>query len=929
MPEMQKVHCPSCNAKLGYHGDRQSLRCPKCKTRFALAAPSPAAEALPPERIESEIESKGNGRWQRWATIGSIVVAIASTLGLLTVLLWKDPEPPNTLAKRVEQSSSPQSTSVNTEQPSPDTPTVVSESLRSDPKPIFSPESETLDTEASADKPPLPRPLVRQKQAVEERQLAEPQRSKPIDATPVAIQQPPETRLSHGNGGDEVLPSTFGYRWNPGDRHSYSFEISAEFDGDVQSTTGTCDYQVGTPTEAVDQEDLQGSGTGFVVSSNGYLVTCAHVVRDAAKIEVELGDQKWPGRVVAANKQHDLALIRIEANDLPALQLGKAASIELGRSVFVIGYPLSPLLGRSIKMSSGSVTGAVDTLPDESRRFQVDATVNPGNSGGPLVNDRGEVVGVASELLASAQLADVGFAVPIDEVRRMLSEAKVATAAESRSEALRGTQLAKLVTPAVARINVTADSASRQAYPITYSATVLSDPPMHMLQFWARDRPLVSSAFPVQLGPRQNNGSFSVTKFGAISNFKGSLMLPGLLDQAGTLIIESLDDEGERKWNQTRFSSLQFESRSRFPMPHSFRHMGRHNPFPELEPKVESYPALETKTYSVVNETDKQLTLENTYEFRTLSDKQGEQLQQKGSGTIVFSKSLGVPESIVLTRKVGDDLDDASSKAVEITLNCKRLSTAELVQQRGSQLAKQFTRGVGFGIAKDTEQKLNPRKKRQQSFSTQVSHRRLTAEQIDEMLTKLKQSHEDSVRDRLPRAEVVRILSQLAHTEVLPEKRKAVAGMLIKYATQSHSMEKSSAINGLAIWSTKREVPTIIRLLNEDESETDWNDKDGLIQALKPFPSKTVFKAIAAQLGEFGVDNDAVDALIHFGPAAQEVVCDVLGSHSEDVRENAVKVLEKIGTRRSLSALKRALEVENDHFLQRDIRRAIAKINAR
>src|SRR5262249_28209210 len=148
----------------------------------------------------------------------------------------------------------------------------------------------------------------------------------------------------------------------------------------------------GGPRQPIGNAERKGSATGFVVHPNGWLVTCAHVVADAAKIEVSLGGRSYPAKVVARHTGADLAVLRIEAQNLPTLALGDSDTAEVGQEVWALGYPLSDVLGNNLKATRGTLSGV--NLKNGGKEFQVDASVNPGNSGGPLVNDHGQVLGV-------------------------------------------------------------------------------------------------------------------------------------------------------------------------------------------------------------------------------------------------------------------------------------------------------------------------------------------------------------------------------------------------------------------------------------------------------------------------------------------------------------------------------------------------------
>ena len=121
-------------------------------------------------------------------------------------------------------------------------------------------------------------------------------------------------------------------------------------------------------------------------------MTCPHVVKGATNINIRLGDRQYQGTVLAMDTTNDLAVLKIPADNLVPLPLGSAQAVQLAESVRIAGYPLTDVLGRSIKITQGSIAGIIERT--EGRLFQVDGSVNPGNSGGPVINDRGHVIGV-------------------------------------------------------------------------------------------------------------------------------------------------------------------------------------------------------------------------------------------------------------------------------------------------------------------------------------------------------------------------------------------------------------------------------------------------------------------------------------------------------------------------------------------------------
>jgi len=170
-------------------------------------------------------------------------------------------------------------------------------------------------------------------------------------------------------------------------------------------------------------DDPTWTGTGFVISPDGYLLTCAHVVKDAGKIRVTLGAKSWEAAVLAVDDAHDLALLQLPTKGLTALPLANSNAIELGQEARAFGFPLSDYLGEDLKVTRGTIAGI--SMRDAQKIFQIDAAVNPGNSGGPLVNENGEVIGVVNAKLPSALVTAVGFVVPINYAKPLLQGEKV------------------------------------------------------------------------------------------------------------------------------------------------------------------------------------------------------------------------------------------------------------------------------------------------------------------------------------------------------------------------------------------------------------------------------------------------------------------------------------------------------------------------
>lgn len=166
----------------------------------------------------------------------------------------------------------------------------------------------------------------------------------------------------------------------------------------------------------------RGQGSGFIVSADGIILTNAHVVRDAKEVTVKLTDRReYRAKVLGADPKTDVAVLRIEAKNLPVVTLGKVSDLKVGEWVLAIGSPF----GFENTVTAGVVSAKGRSLPDDSAVpfIQTDVAVNPGNSGGPLFNTRGEVVGINSQIYTrSGGYQGVSFAIPIDVAARIKNQ---------------------------------------------------------------------------------------------------------------------------------------------------------------------------------------------------------------------------------------------------------------------------------------------------------------------------------------------------------------------------------------------------------------------------------------------------------------------------------------------------------------------------
>ena len=172
-----------------------------------------------------------------------------------------------------------------------------------------------------------------------------------------------------------------------------------------------------TPPQQQDEEQPRGVGSGFILTSDGFVMTNAHVVEGADEVIVTLPDKReFKAKIIGSDKRSDVAVVKIEATGLPAVKIGDSNRLRVGEWVMAIGSPF----GLENTVTAGIVSAKQRDTGDYLPFIQTDVAINPGNSGGPLINMRGEVIGINSQIYSrSGGFQGISFAIPMDEATRV------------------------------------------------------------------------------------------------------------------------------------------------------------------------------------------------------------------------------------------------------------------------------------------------------------------------------------------------------------------------------------------------------------------------------------------------------------------------------------------------------------------------------
>ncbi len=220
---------------------------------------------------------------------------------------------------------------------------------------------------------------------------------------------------TQSNDDSEVIQSGIGNSTDDIPQQNESFDAAEIYKNNVDSVVS---IEVSTGYS-------KGYGTGFIVSEKGYIVTNYHVVEGSTSVYVTLYDEStYSAEVIGYEESNDIAVIKIEPKgEIKSVVYGRSTDLQVGNDVFVIGNPLGDLTFTLTRGVVSALNRLIDTGTSFTiNMFQTDAAINSGNSGGPVFDEHGYVVGIASAKYAAASIEGLSFCVPIDDVRSMIDE---------------------------------------------------------------------------------------------------------------------------------------------------------------------------------------------------------------------------------------------------------------------------------------------------------------------------------------------------------------------------------------------------------------------------------------------------------------------------------------------------------------------------
>ncbi|MEP3482151.1 MAG: trypsin-like peptidase domain-containing protein [Fuerstiella sp.] len=694
----------------------------------------------------------------------------------------------------------------------------------------------------------------------------------------------------------------FRYRLTPGETHVYTFELDAEVDRKTLSFPGSVTMTVAKGRSALPDEVQSGTGTGFVVSSNGFLITCHHVVEDATSVEVILNGKTHVGRVVAVNKDQDLALVKIDVNNLASVSLADSGRVQLAEDVRAIGFPLTDLLGQGLKVTRGTISGINDD--PEGRRFQIDANINPGNSGGPLFNERGQVIAINSaKLISGSSISSVGFSVPVNYAKQLLQQNRVPFQANEGGPILAGPQLVQNVKPAVALLKVESRRKINQQYVLNYNGSY-TDPTANTgssirgpggmrLPPGMRFGPSISTS-----SRTYSRGKVILDEYGSVNSFEDQHQLPFSTGSMAMLMIHELDPDGSQTWShENRFVLTKPKERSNnpfgFPGPRFGGPFGG-GPFgsQQQEPDEVLTGGIETHRYRILEANDREIKISRKYELRTLDNPSKPMTKITGEGTIVFDRKFALPKSMSY-RQTYESNSSGESVKIPIAISY-RMQDPSILKNRKAEIAKAAAEKKAAADAQAAKEAAMSPDERLDFYIAEIKAKRGKA-----------------------------IFKKLSELEVDESRREEVSELLAPcLATRRPD---GNQLLALGQWATPKTVGVMITKLDLMDGG-DWPSGRTLVTALGRTKDERAIKPIVKKLAASHPWHDAVHkALINFGAKAED---DVLALLAVNPTAEAVKVLGAIGTKKCMSVLKELVN-HSDHWIKKEAKEAITQVAVR
>lgn len=649
----------------------------------------------------------------------------------------------------------------------------------------------------------------------------------------------------------ETTRPALAYRWEPNTIYHWRFDIDIKSEQGLKKHSGHSSFRPSVKSPRLQAQELSASGTGFVVDESGLLVTCAHVVDNALEVKVRLDKAVFPAQVIATDPINDLALLKISATNLKALTLAPPDSIELGQEVRSIGYPLKELLGNSVKITRGMLSGKVEM--DGRNLFQIDASINPGNSGGPIIDARGRVIGVASEKVYGQAISNIGFCVPVDILSNFLQQHSVRLRTDANSAEI-NQSLATGVVPSVGLIEVKLGAIEH----------------LELVDFSEFDLNSDSGLRLPFLGRQTERGKLVADLDGTLQESLGAIEAPNLLGPLAALPLIPLPRPWQTQWGSTSAIELhlvvgethQDPFRSLFPQPYYRQRFG-------LDPQYEikRIAAVQSDQLKFVRTTGDVVSIER--EVLILSE-----AQVKIEHRVNWLYDFDTKQALVVKAEAEGkfSVDDELISTLEIDLSYQPDR-----QSRGN------TSSPSAALDADAKAELAAKKASQ------------------EMPGELKQALDTLSEPQTSAAERVVQLNLLANMTSNSKYRQKVLEQISLQLKQKDDAVLVAAVQALQQWDVAKCVEQVIPLLKQGSVEL----RLAAVAYLGAMQDGATCAALCEALDQVELRETIYAAMRSIGPTGEPGVIGMLVHPEESVRIEGCAILAEIGSARCAPELRR------------------------
>lgn len=654
------------------------------------------------------------------------------------------------------------------------------------------------------------------------------------------------------------------YRWNSDTIYRWDFEIKVKSDGSDSKHTGTASFRAHPkqPTGVVTKKRT-GTGTGFVVHHSGLVVTCAHVVDSASSVRVRFGDKVYPATVISSDVANDLSLLKIVPSSLAPLPLASDESIELGQEIRSVGYPLSDMLGKSVKITRGTVSGKLQL--ENRELYQIDAAINPGNSGGPIVDNRGNVVGVASEKIHGQGISNIGFCVPSKTLAKFLKEQNVVPKTQNTQTEVDGPTLAKSVIPSVGLVEV--ELGAEKSFELVDLSEFNQNPARHFGNLTNR--------------LRLERGKLEIDNFGNIQDSDGALESPILLGPVASLPLVPLPRPWQTNWGASSEIKLSLFVSEAVQDPLQALLQQRLYRFRRpLEPqyKVVTIDATQTDALKIASAQGDIVSIER--ECILVS-----QVQPKFDHRITWKYKFDVKKAVVVEAQ-GDG---------ELKIDGKQISTIEV--------------SLKFKTSND-----------EVAASSNSTSSAVTEKSNTTMPAELKVTLEKLADEKTTQSDRVEQLMLLADMQWDSRFRRKVVDGISAQLDQRDEPVVLAALKALTNWDAATCVEQAVPLLKHKSPRV----RNAVVEYLGSMQDGAASPALFDALEHVDLRDAIYKAMRSIGPTGESGVIKMLSHPDDSVRIQGCLILEELGSKKCAESLKKLARTSGNVGLQ--AKKTLAKL---